>query len=385
MKIGIVCYPTFGGSGVVATELGLALAKEGHQVHFITYTQPVRLDFFNENLFYHEVDISSYPLFQYPPYELALASKMVNVVKYEKLDLLHVHYAIPHASAAYMAKQILIQEGIYIPVVTTLHGTDITLVGRDATYEPVVTFSINQSDGVTAVSEDLKRETYSHFKILKKIKVIPNFIDLEKFKKQKKEHFKSAICPFGEKLLVHTSNFRPVKRVQDVIKIFQKVREVIPAKLLLVGDGPERIKMEALCREMSTCNDVRFLGKLDAVEEVLSVADLFLMPSDKESFGLAALEAMACEVPLISTNAGGLPELNINGVTGFMSEVGNVEDMVKNALFILRDDQLPTFKKNALDRAHEFDIKKILPMYVEFYQEVLEGHSKHVLKENMVE
>lgn len=385
MKIGIVCYPTFGGSGVVATELGLALAKEGHQVHFITYTQPVRLDFFNENLFYHEVDISSYPLFQYPPYELALASKMVNVVKYEKLDLLHVHYAIPHASAAYMAKQILIQEGVYIPVVTTLHGTDITLVGRDATYEPVVTFSINQSDGVTAVSEDLKKETYSHFNIQKEIEVIPNFIDLEKFKKQKKDHFKSAICPFGEKLLVHTSNFRPVKRVQDVIKIFQKVREVIPAKLLLVGDGPERIKMEALCREMSTCNDVRFLGKLDAVEEVLSVADLFLMPSDKESFGLAALEAMACEVPLISTNAGGLPELNINGVTGFMSEVGDVEDMVKNALFILRDDQLPTFKKNALARATEFDIKKILPMYVAFYQKVLErANSKNVLKDNCV-
>ncbi len=385
MKIGIVCYPTFGGSGVVATELGLALAKEGHQVHFITYTQPVRLDFFNENLFYHEVDISSYPLFQYPPYELALASKMVNVVKYEKLDLLHVHYAIPHASAAYMAKQILIQEGVYIPVVTTLHGTDITLVGRDATYEPVVTFSINQSDGVTAVSEDLKKETYSHFNIQKEIEVIPNFIDLEKFKKQKKDHFKSAICPFGEKLLVHTSNFRPVKRVQDVIKIFQKVREVIPAKLLLVGDGPERIKMEALCREMSTCNDVRFLGKLDAVEEVLSVADLFLMPSDKESFGLAALEAMACEVPLISTNAGGLPELNINGVTGFMSEVGDVENMVKNALFILRDDQLPTFKKNALARATEFDIKKILPMYVAFYQKVLErANSKNVLKDNCV-
>lgn len=371
MKIGIVCYPTFGGSGVVATELGLALAKEGHQVHFITYTQPARLDFFNENLFYHEVDISNYPLFQYPPYELALASKMVNVVKYEKLDLLHVHYAIPHASAAYMAKQILLEEGVYIPVVTTLHGTDITLVGRDATYEPVVTFSINKSDGVTAVSEDLKKETYHHFNIKKHIEVIPNFIDLEKFKKQKKEHFKAAICPFGEKLIVHTSNFRPVKRVQDVIMVFDKVRQVIPCKLLLVGDGPERIKMEALCRELKTGADVRFLGKLDAVEEVLSVADLFLMPSDKESFGLAALEAMACEVPLISTNAGGLPELNIQGVTGFMSEVGDVDDMVKNALFILQDDQLPTFRKNALARAHEFDIKKILPMYINFYKEVL--------------
>lgn len=373
MKIGIVCYPTFGGSGVVATELGLALAKEGHEIHFITYTQPARLDFFNENLFYHEVDISNYPLFQYPPYELALASKMVNVVKYEKLDLLHVHYAIPHASAAYMAKQILIEEGIYIPVITTLHGTDITLVGKDATYEPVVTFSINKSDGVTAVSEDLRKETYHHFNIHKHIEVIPNFIDLEKFKKQKKDHFKSAICPNGEKLIVHTSNFRPVKRVEDVISVFHKVRQHIPCKLLLVGDGPERIKMEAMCRELNTCSDVRFLGKLDAVEEVLSVADLFLMPSDKESFGLAALEAMACEVPLISTNAGGLPELNIHGVTGFMSNVGDVEDMVKNALYILKDENLPIFRKNALARANEFDIKEILPKYENFYRSVIKN------------
>lgn len=371
MKIGIVCYPTFGGSGVVATELGIALAKAGHQIHFITYTQPARLDFFNENLFYHEVDISNYPLFQYPPYELALSSKMVNVVKYEQIDLLHVHYAIPHASAAYMAKQILLEEGIYIPVITTLHGTDITLVGKDATYEPVVTFSINKSDGVTAVSEDLRRETYSSFAITNEIEVIPNFIDLEKFKKQKKEHFKSAICPMGEKLLVHTSNFRPVKRVEDVIHVFDKVRKIIPCKLLLVGDGPERIKMEALCRQLKTCADVRFLGKLEAVEEVLSVADLFLMPSDKESFGLAALEAMACEVPLISTNAGGLPELNINGVTGFMSEVGDVDDMVKNALYILDDKNLQTFKKNALARANEFDIVKILPMYEKMYEKVV--------------
>jgi N-acetyl-alpha-D-glucosaminyl L-malate synthase BshA len=371
MKIGIVCYPTFGGSGVVATELGIALAKAGHQIHFITYTQPARLDFFNENLFYHEVDISNYPLFQYPPYELALSSKMVNVVKYEPLDLLHVHYAIPHASAAYMAKQILLEEGIYIPVITTLHGTDITLVGKDATYEPVVTFSINKSDGVTAVSEDLRRETYSSFAITNEIEVIPNFIDLEKFKKQKKEHFKAAICPMGEKLIVHTSNFRPVKRVEDVIYVFDKVRKQIPCKLLLVGDGPERIKMEALCRQLKNCADVRFLGKLEAVEEVLSVADLFLMPSDKESFGLAALEAMACEVPLISTNAGGLPELNINGVTGFMSEVGDVDDMVKNALYILDDKNLETFKKNALARANEFDIVKILPMYEKMYEKVV--------------
>ncbi len=299
MRIGIVCYPTFGGSGVVATELGKALAKEGHEIHFITYSQPSRLDFFNENLFYHEVDIRTYPLFQYPPYELALASKMVNVVRYEKLDLLHVHYAIPHASAAYMAKQILKTEGIDIPVVTTLHGTDITLVGKDATYEPVVTFSINQSDGITAVSEDLKKDTYQHFNISKEITVIPNFIDLERFKKQKKDHFKNAICPKGEKLIVHTSNFRKVKRIEDVVKIFYQVRKHIPAKLLLVGDGPERNNIETLCRKLNVIEDVRFLGKLEAIEEVLSVADLFVMPSEKESFGLAALEAMACEVPVV--------------------------------------------------------------------------------------
>ena len=371
MKIGIVCYPTFGGSGVVATELGKALAKEGHQVHFITYTQPPRLDFFNENLFYHEVDISTYPLFQYPPYELALASKMVNVVKYEHLDLLHVHYAIPHASAAYMAKQILKSEGIHIPVVTTLHGTDITLVGKDPSYEPAVTFSINQSDGVTAVSEDLKNDTYKHFKITRDIEVIPNFIDISRFKKQKKDHFKSAICPFNEKLLVHTSNFRAVKRIEDVVRVFDKVRKQIPSKLLLVGDGPERVNIEKLCRELNTCSDIRFLGKLDAVEEVLSVCDLFLMPSEKESFGLAALEAMACEVPLISSNAGGIPELNIHGKTGFMSNIGDVDDMTKNALIVLDDKNLPEFKKNALARAKDFDIENILPMYVNYYERII--------------
>ncbi|MEL7001502.1 MAG: N-acetyl-alpha-D-glucosaminyl L-malate synthase BshA [Bacteroidota bacterium] len=371
MKIGIVCYPTFGGSGVVATELGKSLAKAGHKIHFITYSQPTRLDFFNENLFYHEVDIRSYPLFDYPPYELALASKMVDVVKYEGLDLLHVHYAIPHASAAYMAKQILKTEGIDIPVVTTLHGTDITLVGKDASYEPVVTFSINQSDAVTAVSADLKKDTYEHFNVKRDIHVIPNFIDLERFKKQKKEHFRKAICPDGEVLLVHTSNFRKVKRVDDAIRIFYNIRKEIPAKLLLVGDGPERNNIEALCREIGTCNDVRFLGKLEAVEEVLSVADLFLMPSEKESFGLAALEAMACEIPVISSDAGGLPELNINGKTGFISKVGDVEDMTKNAMTILDKNNLQTFKKNALARAKEFEISKIMPIYEEVYEDVL--------------
>lgn len=372
MKIGIVCYPTFGGSGVVATELGKGLAKVGHEVHFITYKQPMRLDFFSENLFYHEVDIKSYPLFEFAPYELALASKMVSVVKYEGLDLLHVHYAIPHASSAYLAKQILKTHGISIPVVTTLHGTDITLVGKDPSYEPVVTFSINQSDGVTAVSEDLRKETYEYFDIQQEIEVIPNFIDLERFKKQRKDHFKFAICPNGEKLLVHTSNFRKVKRVEDVIQVFYNIRKQIPAKLLLVGDGPERDRMERLCRTLGTCEDIRFLGKLEAVEEVLSVADLFVMPSEKESFGLAALEAMACEVPVLSSNAGGIPELNLDGVTGFVCEVGDVEDMTEKALSILDESRLPGFKERALARAKEFDIDQVLPMYVSYYERTLE-------------
>ena len=372
MKIGIVCYPTFGGSGVVATELGKALALKGHKVHFITYSQPARLDFFNENLFYHEVYIPSYPLFQYAPYELALSSKMVDIVKFEKLDVLHVHYAIPHASAAFMAKQILKTQGINIPVITTLHGTDITLVGKDASFEPVVTFSINQSDGVTAVSDSLRTETYEFFPIERDIKVIPNFINLEKFQRQKKEHFRLAISPNNEKLIVHTSNFRSVKRVEDVIRIFSMVNKEIPSKLLLVGDGPDRPRMEKLCRELGICNDVRFLGKLEAVEEVLSVADLFLMPSEKESFGLAALEAMACEVPVISTNAGGIPELNLHGITGFVSPVGDVEDMVKNALYVLDDENLPTFKANALARAKEFDVENIVPVYESYYQKIID-------------
>jgi N-acetyl-alpha-D-glucosaminyl L-malate synthase BshA len=372
IKIGIVCYPTFGGSGVVATELGKALAKEGHKIHFITYSQPSRLDFLNENLYYHEVNIRSYPLFEYAPYELALASKMVDVVKNEKLDLLHVHYAIPHASAAYMAKQILKTQGITIPVVTTLHGTDITLVGKDASYEPVVTFSINQSDGVTAVSEDLRKETYQSFNITNDIEVIPNFIDLEKFKKQKKDHFKKAICPEGEALVVHTSNFRKVKRVGDVVKIFANILNEIPAKLLMIGDGPERMRAETQCRDLGISENVRFLGKLEAVEEVLSVADLFLMPSEKESFGLAALEAMACEVPVISTNTGGLPELNIQGGTGFLSNIGDIEDMTRKSLFVLDKNNLPRFKANALQRAKEFDISRILPLYESYYQQVME-------------
>jgi N-acetyl-alpha-D-glucosaminyl L-malate synthase BshA len=380
MKIGIVCYPTFGGSGVVATELGKALAKKGHPVHFITYNQPTRLDFLSENLFYHEVEFRNYPLFEHAPYELALASKMVSVVKNEKLDLLHVHYAIPHASAAYMAKQILRTQGIYIPVITTLHGTDITLVGRDPSYEPVVTFSINQSDGVTSVSRDLKKETYEFFDIQNHIEVIPNFIDLEKFKKQKKDHFKKAICPNGEALIVHTSNFRKVKRVNDVMKTFYNIHKEIPSKLLMIGDGPERDGAEKLCRDFDICDDVRFLGKLEAVEEVLSVADLFLMPSEKESFGLAALEAMACEVPVVSSNTGGLPELQVQGVTGFMSNIGDIEDMTRKALFILDKKNLPQFKANALKRAQEFDISNILPLYENYYRQILE---KAIAKESV--
>ena len=372
INIGIVCYPTFGGSGVVATELGKGLAQKGHKVHFITYNQPSRLDFLNVNLFYHEVEFNSYPLFEYPPYELALASKMVSVVKNEKLDLLHVHYAIPHASAAYMARQILKSQGIYIPIVTTLHGTDITLVGRDPSYEPVVTFSINQSDGVTSVSRDLKKETYEFFDIQNHIEVIPNFIDLEKFKKQKKDHFKKAICPNGEMLIVHTSNFRKVKRVLDVVNTFYNVHKEIPAKLLMIGDGPERNAAEQLARDLNIGHDVRFLGKLEAVEEVLSVADLFIMPSEKESFGLAALEAMACEVPVISSDAGGLPELQVQGVTGFMCAIGDIEDMTRKSLFILDKNNLPQFKANALKRAQEFDITNILPLYENYYQQILE-------------
>jgi N-acetyl-alpha-D-glucosaminyl L-malate synthase BshA len=377
MKIGIVCYPTFGGSGVVATELGKALADEGHQVHFITYSQPARLDFFSANLFYHEVSVRNYPLFDYAPYESALASKLVDVVRFEKLDLLHVHYAIPHASAAFMAKQILATYNIHIPVVTTLHGTDITLVGKDPTYKPVVTFSINQSDGVTTVSADLKKDTLKHFEISREIKVIPNFIDFARFSLKPKGHFKKAIAPNDERILIHTSNFRKVKNTSDVIKMFHKIRQTIPSKLLMVGDGPERAYDEQLCRDLGIVEDVRFLGKQDAVEEILSVSDLFLMPSESESFGLAALEAMACKVPAITSNAGGLPELNINGYCGYMSNVGDVDDMAANAIKILEnDDVLNTFKENAFKRAQEFDLKKILPIYIDYYNEVIANQLK---------
>lgn len=377
MNIGIVCYPTYGGSGVVATELGKALALRGHKVHFITYKQPARLDFFTENTFYHEVYVSHYPLFDFPPYETALTSHLVDVVKSAQLDLLHVHYAIPHASAAILAKQILATEGIHIPVITTLHGTDITLVGKDASFEPVVRYSINMSDGVSSVSESLKQDTYTHLKVSREILVIPNFIDFTRFSKQNREHFKTAIAPNGEKLIVHTSNFRKVKRIDDAVKVFAEIRKQMPSKLLLIGDGPERIQIEKLCRELELGESVTFLGKQNQVEEILSVCDLFLMPSETESFGLAALEAMACELPVISSNAGGIPELNIDGVTGFLCNVGDVASMAKKALYILSDNnRLETFKHAALARAKEFDINQIVPIYENFYRDILSKQVK---------
>ena len=372
MKIGIVCYPTYGGSGVVATEVGLGLARRGHEVHFITYKRPVRLSPFHENVFFHEVAEADYPLFEYPPYDTALASKMVDVVKYENLDLLHVHYAIPHAAVAYMAKKILLTEGRYVPVVTTLHGTDITLVGKHRTFAPVVAFSINKSDGVTAVSEYLSKQTKEHFKINNEIEVIYNFIDFDRFKKVDKDHFKKLIAPNGERILTHVSNFRKVKRVEDVIQVFKRVYEEVPSKLLLIGDGPERQNLEELCREIGLCDEIRFLGKQDAVEELLAISDLFIIPSANESFGLAALEAMACEVPVISSNVGGLPEVNIHGETGYLSDVGNVDEMAENAIRILKDEEiLQRFRKNALAQAKRFDIKNILPKYEAYYEHIL--------------
>ena len=372
MKVGIVCYPTYGGSGVVATELGIALARQGHQVHFITYREPVRLEGFHTNVFYHEVSALDYPLFQYQPYESALASKIVDVVKFEHLDILHVHYAIPHASAALMAKSILKEEGILIPFITTLHGTDITLVGRDPSYRPVVEYSLNHSDGITSVSQSLKEETIKNFVLKREIEVIPNFIDFSRFKKTDKEHFKVAIAPNNEKIVMHVSNFRPVKRVEDVILMFDKLIKKIPSKLLLVGDGPERMNCEMMCRELGNCEHVRFLGKQDAIEDLLAIADLFVLPSEQESFGLAALEAMACEVPVISSNAGGIPEININGQTGYLSAVGDIEDMAKNAIYILEDEKrLKQFKKAAFAQAKKFDIQNILPLYESYYERVI--------------
>ncbi len=372
MRIGIVCYPTFGGSGVLATELGKALADKGHIVHFISYQQPVRLDAFNPNIFYHEVTVPTYPLFDFPPYESALSSTLVDVIINNQLELLHVHYAIPHASSAYLAMQILKKTGRDIPYITTLHGTDITLVGKDKMYESVVTFSMNESDAITAVSENLKKETLNSFAIEKDIHVITNFVDIKRFSQSNKEHFRKMLAPNGEKILAHVSNFRKVKRVEDVIHTFAIVRREMPCKLLMIGDGPERQTMEQLCRELGTCDDIRFLGKQEKLEEILSITDLFLLPSAYESFGLAALEAMACRVPVISSNAGGIPEINIHGKTGYLTEVGDVEAMAKYSLELLRDEaRLEQFKSNALEHASHFHINQIVPLYEELYNQVL--------------
>jgi len=371
LKIGIVCYPTYGGSGVVATELGIGLAKKGHHVHFITYKQPFRLDNFHPNVSYHEVSFENYALFENPPYETALSSRIVDVVKHEKLDILHVHYAIPHASAAYMAQQIFKADGIFIPFITTLHGTDITLVGKDHSFLPVVNFSINNSNGISAVSESLKADTLSNFQIQKEIKVIPNFIDFKRFSKKERNHFRKLVANDDEKILIHISNFRKVKRVEDVVRMFELVLKKIPAKLLMVGDGPERHKAEELTRSLEVYSHVKFIGKQEAVEDLLSISDLFVLPSQTESFGLAALEAMACEVPVISSNSGGIPEINIQGKTGFLSPVGDFEDMAKNAIYILENEErMLEFKKNAFEKAQEFHIDKILPMYENFYYEM---------------
>lgn len=372
MNIGIVCYPTYGGSGVLATELGKALADKGHNIHFITYQQPVRLNAFHANIFYHEVSVPTYPLFDYPPYETALASKMVDVIINNDVQLLHVHYAIPHASAAYMAKQILKKEGIQIPVITTLHGTDITLVGKDKTYSPVVTFSMNESDAITAVSKNLRDETYRNFRMEKEIEVIYNFVDIKRFERTPVQAFRQIIAPKNERILLHASNFRRVKRVEDVVNVFKEVNKQIPSKLLFVGDGPERTHIEGLCRQMDAHADVKFLGRQEQMEDILAITDLFILPSEYESFGLVALEAMAGGVPVISTNAGGLPEININGVTGYLSNVGDVEDMSKNIIDIFSDDNaFQEMKKNALEQAQKFDIATIVPVYENLYEKVL--------------
>jgi N-acetyl-alpha-D-glucosaminyl L-malate synthase BshA len=383
MNIGIVCYPTFGGSGVLATELGIALAKRGHRVHFVAYRQPARLNTFQEGVFYHEVPAADYPLFEYAPYDTAMASTLVDVARSASLDLLHVHYAIPHAAIGFMAREILKSLGRYVPMVTTLHGTDITLVGRNKVFAPVVTFSINESDGVTAVSQFLKEETMRTFPITKPIEVIYNFVDLNRFKRTDKEHFRKAIAPNDEKILVHISNFRPVKRIPDVIDIFKRIRSTVPAKLLLVGDGPERQNAEILCRELGLCDEIRFLGKLEAVEEILAVADLFLLPSEHESFGLSALEAMACEVPVISSNAGGLCEVNIDGVTGFTADPGDTERMANAVMLLLMDpDRLASFRQNALAQARRFSIDRILPQYEAFYEKAIAGVAAEAAEQN---
>ena len=374
MNIGIVCYPTFGGSGVLATELGLELSRKGHEVHFITYSQPVRLELLSSNVHFHEVNVPEYPLFHYQPYELALSSKLVDMVKIHKIDVLHVHYAIPHAYAAYMAKKMLHEEGIDLPIVTTLHGTDITLVGSHPFYKTAVTFSINKSDAVTSVSQNLKEDTQRLFNTQKEIKVIPNFIDINKYKNSYEECDRHLLALPQERVITHVSNFRPVKRIADVIEIFYRIQKELPAKLMMVGEGPERKKAEQLCKTYGIENKVVFLGNSSEVDKILCLSDLFLLPSKTESFGLAALEAMASGVPVISSDSGGIPEVNIQGVSGFLSPVGAIDEMAQNALKILKDEAvLNTFKKGAQDTAIKFDIHKIVPFYEAIYEEALQN------------
>jgi len=373
MKIGITCYPTYGGSGVVATELGLALAALGHQVHFISYAIPHRLNGFYENVFFHEVELCTYPLFEHSLYDLALTSKMLEVFEFEDLDLMHVHYAIPHAVSAYLAQQVLRKSNKHLKFITTLHGTDITLVGLEPSFMPLVKFSIEESNGVTAVSRFLKEKTLTNYNIEKEIEVIYNFIDIDKYKKQDSELFRKHIAPGGEKVLVHTSNFRQVKRVGDTIRVLEKVKKEVPTKLVLVGDGPDRSECERLARELDLQKDVVFLGKQDGLVEILNASDLFLMPSQSESFGLSALEAMACGIPVVSTSVGGLPELNIQNETGYIAEIGDTDRMARYAIELLTNEKrYKTFSKNSRDRAvNNFDKNLIVPKYVEYYEKIL--------------
>ncbi len=381
MRIGITCYPVYGGSGVVATELGKALAARGHEIHFIAYSMPFRLDHFQENITFHEVHVNAYPLFEYPPYTLNLTSKMVDVVRFEQLDVLHVHYAIPHATSAVLARQILAQEGIHIPVVTTLHGTDITLVGQDPSFLPVVTWSIEQSDGVTAVSEYLRSETVGCCQVGCDITVVPNFIDTVRFRRQKKDHFKKVLSPNGERVLVHVSNFRPLKHAPEVVEVFARLRaEDMPLKLLLVGDGPDRMATEIRARELGVMDDVRFMGKQECVEEILSIADVFLMPSGSETFGLAALEAMACHVPVVASRTGGLPELVVDGETGFLCPLGDIDAFTAATRRILTEDGLHERMAEASRRraVEEFDVNRVVPLYEAHYAAVLEQAAARV-------
>ncbi|MEX0594290.1 MAG: N-acetyl-alpha-D-glucosaminyl L-malate synthase BshA [Balneolaceae bacterium] len=375
MKIGIVCYPTFGGSGVVATELAKGLASRGHEVHMLSYARPARLDSFETRITYHEVDLSSYPLFEFPPYDLALANVMVNLIEHEKLDLLHVHYAIPHATSAYLAKQILREVAAHVPIITTLHGTDITIVGSDPTYKKVVDFSINQSDGVTAVSNYLRDETHRLFDIRKEIRVIANFIDLERFYRKDDPEFRRQIAPAGEKIVVHVSNFREVKRVPIVVSVFDRILKAgIPARLLMVGDGPDRNRAEQRCRDLGICDKVKFMGKQEHVEKILSVADLFVIPSGSETFGLAALEAMACGVPVISSNIGGLPEVNLEGKTGYLCELDDVETMGERSIDILSDSKLhDRMARAARTQAERFELSRLVTEYESYYREIRES------------